>query len=65
MTRFSDELRGSVGERCIVTDLQTAKRYEGVIEAWDDETKKADVRYTSGRLVRVGFSFVELLGDEA
>ena len=65
MTRFADELRGSEGERCVVvTDLRTGIRHCGVIVAWNDETGKADVQYDSGPLVRVGFSFVTLLGDE-
>ena len=64
MTRFADELRGSVGERCIVTDLRTGTQHEGVIVAWDDETQKAYVRYDSGTTVRVGYSFVQLIEDE-
>jgi len=64
VTRFADELRGSEGERCVVTDLRTGIRHCGVVVAWDDETGKADVKYDSGPLVRVGFSFLRLLGDE-
>lgn len=64
MTRFADELRGSEGERCVVTDLRTGVRHQGVIVAWNDATGKADVQYDSGPLVRVGFSFVLLIGPE-
>jgi len=62
--RFADEMRGSVGERCTVTDLRTGKLYHGAVVAWDDATKKADVAYDDGRLVRVGYTFVRLHGEE-
>ena len=62
--RYADEMRGSVGERCTVTDLRTGKQYHGVVVAWNDATKKADVEYDDGLLVRVGFSFVTLHGEE-
>lgn len=62
--RFSDELRGSEGERCIVTDLRTGTRHEGTVLEWDDVDEKAVVRYDGGLAVRVSFSFVQLLGDE-
>jgi hypothetical protein len=62
--RFADELRGSEGERCVVTDLRTGICHQGVIVAWNDETQKADVQYDSGPLVRVGYSFVRLIEDE-
>jgi hypothetical protein len=64
MTRFADELRGSEGERCIVTDLRTGLRHNGVIRAWSDDEKKATVEYDNRRIVRVGYSFVELLGKD-
>jgi hypothetical protein len=62
--RFADELRGSKGEPCRVTDLRTGHTHTGVVESWDDESKKAIVRYDNGVRVRVGFSFVTLIGDE-
>jgi hypothetical protein len=63
--RFADELRGSEGERCAVIDLLDNTATEGVIVKWDDATQKADVQYDSGKRVRVGFLFVQLLGDES
>lgn len=64
MTRFADELRGSEGERCIVTDLRTGKRHEGEIVAWNENEHRAVVRYDDGRIFSVGYSFVQLIGDE-
>ena len=60
MTRFADELRGSEGERCIVTDLRHGTRHPGVIVRWDDAAQRADVKYDTGATVRVGFGFVQL-----
>ena len=62
--RFADEMRGSEGERCTVTDLRTGKVEPGVVMAWHDKLQKADVKYDSGPLVRVGFNFVTLIGEE-
>lgn len=62
--KYADELRGSEGERCRVTDLRTGTIHNGTIEAWHDEIGKADVRYDDGRVVRVGYSFVALVEDE-
>jgi hypothetical protein len=63
--RFADELRGSEGERCKVTDLRTGTIHPGVVQKWNDVTRRADVLYDDGTLVRVGYSFVSLIGDEA
>jgi len=63
--RFADELRGSEGERCKVTDLRTGTINPGVVQKWNDETQRTDVLYDDGRLVRVGYSFVSLIGDES
>lgn len=62
--RFMDELHGSIGERCTVTDLRTATVYEGTVVALHDASEKVDVRYDDGRLVRVGIGFVTLTLDE-
>jgi hypothetical protein len=63
--RFADELRGSEGQRCRVTDLRNGKSYFGTIEKWDDRTKKAQVLYDDGvTRVRVAYSFVSLLDEE-
>ena len=62
--QHADEMRGSEGKKCVVTDLQTAKRYDGVVREWDDDSKKAVVELSSGRSVRVGYGFVELVGEE-
>jgi cation diffusion facilitator CzcD-associated flavoprotein CzcO len=61
---FADELRGSEGERCIVTDLRTGTRHEGVIIEWREREKKAVVQYDDGRTFRVGYSFVTLTDEE-
>lgn len=65
MTRFSDEMRGSEGERCRVTDLSTGTQHDGVIVAWNAATLMADVLYDAGETVRVYYGFVQLLGDES
>jgi hypothetical protein len=63
--RFSDELRGSEGQRCEVIDLaHGGTKREGVIESWDDAAMKAVVRYPDGTGVRVGYTFVTLLDRE-
>lgn len=64
MPRFADEMRGSEGERCTVTDRRVGKTYAGTILKWDDRIKKADVKYDDGRIVQVGFGFVTLEGGE-
>lgn len=62
--RYADEMRGSEGEPCTVTDLRTGTTHNGTVQKWDDATKKADVLYSDGTLVRVGYSFVTLAGGE-
>jgi len=60
-----DEMIDSEGERCIVTDLQLGKRYDGVVESVEDFGRVVHVRIEgSGRLVRVGCGFVELVDSE-
>jgi hypothetical protein len=63
--KYPDEMRGSEGERCLVADLRTGTIHEGTVQRWDDATKKADVLYANGTLVRVGYSFVLLEGEES
>ena len=62
--RFADELRGSEGERCTVTDLRTGTLQDGTIVSWNDDTQRATVEYDNGRLVSVGYAFLNLHGDE-
>ena len=62
--KFADELRGSEGERCIVTDLRTGTQHKGTVVRWDDEAQRAEVKYDSGVTVRVGHGFVSLIGEE-
>jgi len=58
----SDEMIGSAGERCIVTDLQSGRRYDGFVESVEGGVV---VRIDgSGRLVRVACGFDELVDPE-
>lgn len=64
---YMDEIE--LGDDVLVTDLQTGKTYEGrVVALHPDATggpdSKVDVEYTSGRLVRVGPSFITLKSGE-
>ncbi len=63
--QYADEMRGSEGDRCTVVDLRTGTKHIGTVMRWDDAEQKADVKYDSGALVRVGFSFVSLDREEA
>jgi len=64
MPRFLDELSGSVGEPCTVTDLREGKVYHGTIEELRFPEDKVRVRYDDGTLVSVGPGFVTLVEDE-
>ncbi len=63
--RFLDELRGSEGERCTVTDLRRGEQWDGTILAVHFDRGKVDVRRDDGVAYEVGYSFVQLHGKEA
>jgi len=61
--KFMDEVR--TGDRCTVTDLRTGLQHIGTVRATHQESDKVDVEYDTGRLVRVGLTFVQVHGDDS
>lgn len=66
--QFMDELRGSVGERCKVTNTKTGEEYEGTIIRLHEATGTVTVEKDDKELVSqrrlVHYRFVELFGEE-
>lgn len=62
--QFMDELRGSIGERCMVVNLQHGTVFEASVTALDEENGQVKVTRDDGREHVVGYGLVQLLGEE-